>query len=401
MIQFIKDNFFSFIKFGIVGVINTFTSWIVYYFLLFLGVHYLIGNTIGYLASSLIGFILNKTMVFKKKDKVPSSLFKYYVLYISSYCISMLGLYLLVDTCGISDKIAPILMLFITVPYNYLGSKFWVFSQPKIHDFGVEDKDLHTFVICAYKESRYLEECVKSVKNQSLKTNIIMTTSTPNQYIENIANKYNIKLYIREGKSDICDDWNFGYNICKTNLVTVAHQDDVYEPDYAEKIVDEYKKYPDAIMLYTGYHTLKNDEKCFDRNNKIKRLLLIPMQSRFLSKFKFWKKLSLAFGNTITCPSVTYNKSIISDTVFTSNLKFALDWDTFYKFAKQKGRFIYIPKTLISYRVHSEATTNDFIVNNKRQADDIEMFNKIWPKFITKFIMIFYVKAYDTYKENK
>ena len=38
----------------------------------------------------------------------------------------------------------------------------------------------HTFVICAYKESAYLEECILSLKQQTVKSNIIMITSTPN-----------------------------------------------------------------------------------------------------------------------------------------------------------------------------------------------------------------------------
>ena len=48
----------------------------------------------------------------------------------------------------------------------------------------------HTFVICAYKESPYLEECVKSLIRQTIKSNIIIVTSTPNSYIEDIAGKY-------------------------------------------------------------------------------------------------------------------------------------------------------------------------------------------------------------------
>ena len=47
----------------------------------------------------------------------------------------------------------------------------------------------HTFAICAYKESEYLEECIKSIKKQSLKSNIIMVTSTPNDFIKNMAKK--------------------------------------------------------------------------------------------------------------------------------------------------------------------------------------------------------------------
>ena len=45
----------------------------------------------------------------------------------------------------------------------------------------------HTFVICAYKESQYLEECIESIKKQNVKSNVIMTTSTPIEFIEKIA----------------------------------------------------------------------------------------------------------------------------------------------------------------------------------------------------------------------
>ncbi len=45
---------------------------------------------------------------------------------------------------------------------------------------------IHTFVVLAYKESEYLEECIKSVLNQSLKTNVVIATSTPNDYIKNL-----------------------------------------------------------------------------------------------------------------------------------------------------------------------------------------------------------------------
>ena len=41
----------------------------------------------------------------------------------------------------------------------------------------------HTFAICAYKESVYLETCIRSLKEQTIESNIIMVTSTPNEYL--------------------------------------------------------------------------------------------------------------------------------------------------------------------------------------------------------------------------
>ena len=57
----------------------------------------------------------------------------------------------------------------------------------------------HTFAICAYKESPYLEECIESLMAQEMKSEIIICTSTPNDYIKNIpfnlwVNKLNVSF---------------------------------------------------------------------------------------------------------------------------------------------------------------------------------------------------------------
>ena len=253
----------------------------------------------------------------------------------------------------------------------------------------------HTFAICAYKESPYLEEAIKSIVNQEIKTNIIIGTSTPNKYIENLAKKYDIKYYVRKGKSDIQDDWNFIYNKANTELVTVAHQDDLYEKEYTKELFNHYNK--DILMYNTNYYPYKNGEKTTDTNSKIKHLLKFFVKYKFFANIKFFKVASLAFGNSINCPSVTYNKKLLGNSVFTSDLKFGLDWDTFLKIAKLKGCSLYIKDKLVCYRIHDDATTKSFIVDNKRKEEDIIMFSKIWPKFIVKLIMKIYTKSYDTY----
>ena len=80
----------------------------------------------------------------------------------------------------------------------------------------------HTFAICAYKESPYLEACIRSLKRQSVKTGIILCTSTPGAFLEELAVRYQLPLYIRDGASDIQDDWNFAWAMAGTGLVTTA-----------------------------------------------------------------------------------------------------------------------------------------------------------------------------------
>ena len=90
----------------------------------------------------------------------------------------------------------------------------------------------HTFAVCAYGESPYLEKSIRSVVHQSVRSRVIVCTSTPCAYIENLAKKYQLPYYVRDGKSSLQADWNFAYNQAGTEYVTITHQDDIYQKDY-------------------------------------------------------------------------------------------------------------------------------------------------------------------------
>ena len=112
---------------------------------------------------------------------------------------------------------------------------------------------IHTFAICAYKESQYLEECIKSVISQRDCSEIILATSTPNDFIRRLCDKYDIQMYINEGETGITQDWMFAISCARTPFVTVAHQDDVYFENYAKTVVEAYGKYK-ATRTYGYYH---------------------------------------------------------------------------------------------------------------------------------------------------
>lgn len=261
-----------------------------------------------------------------------------------------------------------------------------------------EPSKYHTFAICAYKESPYLEECIKSIINQSIKTNVIIASSTKNKYIESLAKKYKIESFYRNGKSDIQDDWNFAVSCCKTELVTVAHQDDAYDKYYAEKILENYTG--KELLLTTDNYYYINGRSVNNRNLKIKKVLKFPLRIIGLSNIRWIRKATLAFGSTVQCPSATYNKKMIKGDIFTSDLKFSLDWDTFLKIYKMKGKIKYIPLKLMSFRISNESTTKSCMENDVRIKEDNIMFSKFWPKRIAKFLIKHYIKCYDIYGKD-
>lgn len=252
----------------------------------------------------------------------------------------------------------------------------------------------HTYALCAYKESSYLEECVKSLLAQTVKSRIFIATSTPNEHISAVAEKYDIPVYINEGEKGIGGDWNFAYSKAQTPLITIAHQDDIYEAAYTEEMLSFINKSKNPIIYFCGYGELRNDEKVYDNTNlKIKKMLLSPLKARMLWRSKFVRRRVLSLGNSICCPAVTYVVNKVGTKPFTNDYLSNIDWQQWELLSRKKGSFVYNKKPLMCHRIHEESTTSEIIGDSKRTLEDYDMFCKFWPRPIAKMIAKVYSKS--------
>ena len=124
----------QFVKFGLVGVMNTAISTGIYFIFIFFDEKlYLVGHIIGFLVSVLNAYYFNSRFVFKTDiasfEGHLKALLKTYVSYGFTFLLSTALLWIFVDKCGISPKIAPFLNLAITTPLNFLMNKFWSFRK--------------------------------------------------------------------------------------------------------------------------------------------------------------------------------------------------------------------------------------------------------------------------------
>lgn len=256
----------------------------------------------------------------------------------------------------------------------------------------------HTFVICAYKESPYLEDCIESLKKQTVSSEIIMMTSTLNVHIEQVARKYNIPLYVREGASDIVLDWNYGYNKVLTPYLTIAHQDDIYLPDYTKHVLEEFKHSKKPLIFFSDYGELRGDEIVTkNRLLTVKRIMLIPLRWRVFFGNRFVRRRILSFGSPICCPSVAYARENLPREVFKQGFRSNEDWEAWEKLSRLQGDFIYDKEILMYHRIHEESETSAIIQDNKRSDEDMEMYSKFWPKPIAKLLVKLYA---DGQKSN-
>lgn len=138
----IIEAFLQFVKFGIVGVSNTIISYVLYAGCLLIfrgigiltGIDYIVAQVIQFILSVLWSFYWNNKYVFElkkgEKRSLWKSLLKTYVSYsFTGLFLSSILLVLWVQILGISEFIAPIINLLISVPLNFIINKFWAFKK--------------------------------------------------------------------------------------------------------------------------------------------------------------------------------------------------------------------------------------------------------------------------------
>lgn len=253
----------------------------------------------------------------------------------------------------------------------------------------------HTFVVLAYKESPHLEECLRSLRSQSKPSNILIATSTPSPFLEATAERFEVALRVNPTRSGIAADWNFALDQADTDFITLAHQDDIYLPEYTTRFMHAAGQTPELLIAFSDYAELKGARvHRHNLNLAVKRVLLMPFLFASALRGTFAKRALISFGSPIACPSVMYNRRRLPRFRFSDEFRVNMDWQAWIQLAQESGAFVYVPRILLHHRIHEESETSAGIRGNVRQAEDLKLFSDLWPRPIAKLFSIIYAASY-------
>jgi glycosyltransferase involved in cell wall biosynthesis len=258
----------------------------------------------------------------------------------------------------------------------------------------------HTFALLAYGDSPHLQESLESLLNQTVKSAIIIVTSTPSDYLNGIASVYGLPLFQAPSGQGITHDWNFALDLVRTKYATLAHQDDVYLPQYTEHCLQALSHYPDALIGHTDYTELFNGK---ERDGtlllKTKRLIhrfFMPFQSHLYTRFA--KQWYLSFGSPICTPSVFFHLDNLAGFRFSDRFSINMDWDAWKHLAEREGRFVYVRHKLMRHRIHADSETSKGLYDKRRHREDLQMFYASWPAPVARLLSLLYSLSYRSNK---
>lgn len=254
----------------------------------------------------------------------------------------------------------------------------------------------HTFVVPAYGESPHLRECLASLRAQTRSSPIVIASSTPFEGLAALAQEHGARLAIHAPNGGIGRDWNFALSQACTPWATIAHQDDVYLPQFTERTMALAEQHPESVLVMTDYgELLDGRQRLTTPMLMIKRVLLeLGFLGRESVSRTGAKLRLLRFGCPIACPSVTVKVS--GQAFFREYLKVNLDWDAWMRLAAQDGAFAYIRDVLMLHRIHAGSETSDAIRQGVRANEDLMMFRTLWPDPIARLLARAYSLSYET-----
>lgn len=111
-----------FLRFIVSGGVNTAITYGIYLVLLQI-ITYQISYSIAYVSGIAVSYALNRSFVFRNHHGLRSILL-FPLVYVAQYALGMLLLWLWVEMAGLSDKVAPLIVVAVTLPLTYVLSRF-------------------------------------------------------------------------------------------------------------------------------------------------------------------------------------------------------------------------------------------------------------------------------------
>jgi putative flippase GtrA len=127
-----KESSKQFIKFSIIGVLNTIINLAVLYVCTdIFGIYYLISAIIAFMAAVTNSFVLNKTWTFNEKinQNAYSKYAKFFIISIIALAVNLVILYVLVEFFSIHYIIAQLIGIISNLIINFFGNKLWTFKK--------------------------------------------------------------------------------------------------------------------------------------------------------------------------------------------------------------------------------------------------------------------------------
>ncbi|MBW3565827.1 MAG: glycosyltransferase [Acidobacteria bacterium] len=229
-----------------------------------------------------------------------------------------------------------------------------------------------------YNGERFLDRTLRSLLEQSVPPDEIIClddgSTDRSTSIVTLLDDPSIRLIRNPRRLGLAGNWNRALELAEDfDFLTIAHQDDIYERDYLEKVTGALSTHPSAFIAHTKATVIDEADR-------------VVTLSATRYKDKFWpheplvergvdEELRLLIrGDYIFCPSVTFRTSALTTIgTFDERFEFVPDWDFWLRGLFEGFTIVGVNERLIRYRSHPQSATKLAEKTLRRYQEEIDI----------------------------
>lgn len=233
-----------------------------------------------------------------------------------------------------------------------------------------------TFAIPCHNGARHLRPLLESLLAQrEVAVRLVLVDDASTDGSSGLAKHVagdRIEIVSHDPVRGIPGNWNRAAELVDTEFFCLAHQDDVYAPDYAATLTAALAAQPAAAAAYCRVEAIDG----------------VGLRSTSLSeryKERFWRQLGpsespeetfkrLFAGNYVSCPSLLYRTdAFLGVGMFDVDYRFVADWEWLLRASAKGFTLVPVARQLVSYRRHAAQATKQAVTSLRRYREEHEL----------------------------
>lgn len=208
-----------------------------------------------------------------------------------------------------------------------------------------------TIVIPVYNGSNYIEGAINSALNQTyenIEVLVVNDGSKDDGATAKICKSYGEKIvYVEQKNKGVAGAMNTAFQHLSGDLFCWLSHDDEHLPDKTQRQVDFLRDLGRGDIMLFGNYFLMDDKGKVWHESKMDQELLMRKPSMALLR-------GMINGCTLMIPTKILRKHL----PFKTELRFTQDYEMWDRL-REDGEFLFMPETLVKYRIHPGQDTNN------------------------------------------
>ncbi|MEM7199472.1 MAG: glycosyltransferase [Planctomycetota bacterium] len=181
-----------------------------------------------------------------------------------------------------------------------------------------------------------------------------------------------LQVLVNDEPLGLAANWNRAVEASRSDFVCLAHQDDVYHPEYLAVMLDALRTDREQALVHCRATTMDADGQP----------LRAPAED---FKARWWQRHAgeppgepatayreLLRGNFVCCPSILYRRELFASVGgFRPDLRFTPDWDLLFRALLADWRFASVDRALVRYRRHAASATQREAASLNRYREEL------------------------------